>query len=104
MTTQDAGKLAIRKKKRMKGTVVSARMHKTVVVRCLRISRHSVYGKVLRKAIKFKVHDEKSLAGVGDLVEIEPTRPLSKEKYFRLVEVIKKSQLEQKDDSVKVNT
>jgi len=77
----------------MKGVVISDKMQKTIIVRCVRLTRHPIYDKVIKKAIKFKVHDEKNAAHVGDLVEIEPTRPISKEKYFRLVGILRKSQL-----------
>lgn len=69
--------------------VLSNKMQKTIIVRVERSSRHPVYGKVVKKASKFKVHDEKNIAKIGDRVRIRETRPLSKEKRWKLVEVIK---------------
>lgn len=69
--------------------VLSNKMQKTIIVRVERSSRHPVYGKVVKKASKFKVHDEKNIAKVGDKVRIRETRPLSKEKRWKLIEVIK---------------
>ena len=74
------------------GTVVSAgKMDKTIVVAIVTNSKHPVYKKVVKKTTKFKVHDENSVAGLGDTVEIMETRPLSKEKYHRLVRVVEKA-------------
>ena len=73
------------------GIVVSDKMQKTVVVRVRRHARHKLYGKVLEKAKKFKVHDEKSEAHVGDTVRIVETRPLSKEKCWRLLQVVSRA-------------
>lgn len=69
--------------------VLSNKMQKTIIVRVERSSRHPVYGKVVKKASKFKVHDEKNIAKIGDRVRIRETRPLSKEKRWKLIEVIK---------------
>lgn len=71
------------------GEVVSDKMAKTIVVRVTRTTTHPVYKKVITKSKKFKVHDEKNEAKTGDKVRIEETRPLSKEKRWRLLEVIK---------------
>ena len=78
------------KRKMRIGVVVSDKMAKTITVRVERASHHPVYDKLIRSATKFKVHDEKSEAKVGDQVRIVETRPLSKTKRWRLVEVIKK--------------
>lgn len=71
------------------GVVVSDKMQKTIVVRVERSAMHPEYGKVIKKAKKFKVHDEKNQAKAGDRVRIVETRPLSKDKRWRLLEVIK---------------
>lgn len=75
------------RKKRV-GIVLSNKMQKTIVVQIRRKARHPLYGKVIEKAVKFKVHDEKNQAKIGDRVRIEETRPLSKEKRWRLIEII----------------
>lgn len=71
------------------GEVVSDKMQKTIVVRVTRTTMHPMYKKVMTKATKFKVHDEKNEAKAGDKVKIMETRPISKEKRWRLIEVIK---------------
>lgn len=76
----------------MVGVVVSDAMTKTVVVRVTRLVRHPVYRRVIRRSKKFKVHDPASSAHAGDEVRIEETRPLSKEKRWRLVEILKKGE------------
>lgn len=73
------------------GLVVSDKMHKTVVVRVGRTARHKKYGRMFKRSNKFKAHDEKNIARIGDLVRIQETRPISKDKRWRLVEIIKKS-------------
>ena len=80
------------KRKEFTGTVLSDKMHKTIIVRIATLSRHRKYGKMVRKFNKFKVHDEKGAAHTGDTVHIVETRPLSKDKRFRLIQVIKKAQ------------
>lgn len=69
----------------MIGVVVSDKMQKTVVVRVERVFRHPVYHKVVKVAKKFKAHDEKGEYHVGDRVEITETRPLSRDKRWRVV-------------------
>ena len=71
------------------GEVVSDKMDKTRVVKVTMTTTHPVYKRVITKAKKFKVHDEKNEAKIGDKVRIQETRPLSKEKRWRLLEVIK---------------
>jgi len=73
------------------GIVVSDKMDKTITVRVERVMHHSVYNKSVKMATKFKAHDEKSIAKLGDVVRIQETRPLSKTKRWRLVEVVKSS-------------
>lgn len=74
------------------GKVVSDKMDKTLVVAVETRVRHSVTGKIVNRTTKFKVHDEKNEAKVGDKVMIMETRPLSREKRWRLVEIIEKAQ------------
>lgn len=73
------------------GVVVSDKMDKTVVVAVRDKVKHPIYKKTMNKTKKYKVHDEKNEAGIGDTVEIEETRPLSKDKYFRLVRIVEKA-------------
>ena len=73
------------------GVVISDKMDKTITVQVDRVSRHPVYDRSIRKATKFKAHDETNTAHLGDLVRIQETRPLSKTKRWRLVEVVKRS-------------
>lgn len=82
------------------GKVLSAKMQKTVVVSVVQSGKHPKYGKVIKKYNKFKVHSEKNDIKVGDLVKIEETKPISKDKRFRLVEIIRKAAAtaELKDD------
>ena len=76
-----------------RGYVVSDKMDKTVVVLVEERYKHSLYGKVLRRSKKVKVHDENNEAGVGDLVSIMETRPLSATKHFRLLEILERAKL-----------
>jgi small subunit ribosomal protein S17 len=92
----------MRRKERI-GVVVSDKMQKTIVVKVTSLVKHPRYKRVIRKYKKFKVHDEKNIAHVGDIVRIQETRPISKEKYFRLVEIIKKASPELKDIELKEN-
>ena len=71
------------------GTVVSNKMNKTIVVRVDSTKPHYKYPKRIRASVKFKVHDEQNSAKIGDKVKIIHTRPLSKDKRWRLVEVVK---------------
>jgi len=73
------------------GYVVSDKMSKTIVVEIEDRKQHALYGKIMRSNKKVKAHDEEEIAGVGDLVRIAETRPLSKDKHFRLVEIIEKA-------------
>lgn len=68
-------------------------MSKTIIVKITNISKHPKYGRIIKSYNKFKVHDEKGMAKMGDRVRIEETRPLSKDKRFRLIEIIKKAEL-----------
>jgi small subunit ribosomal protein S17 len=73
------------------GTVVSDKMDKTVVVQVERRVKHSLYGRYINRTSKFKAHDEHNSAGIGDRVRIMETRPLSKDKRWRLVEILEKA-------------
>jgi small subunit ribosomal protein S17 len=73
------------------GYVVSDKMSKTIVVRLEDRKQHALYGKIMRTNSKVKAHDEDEIAGIGDFVRIEETRPLSKDKHFRLVEIVEKA-------------
>jgi small subunit ribosomal protein S17 len=75
-------------RKTLEGLVVSDKMDKTVVVRVERKVRHPRYGKVLRRAKKFKAHDQDGLCHVGDLVRIAESRPLSREKRWTVTDVL----------------
>ena len=74
----------------MVGVVVSDRMDKTIVVRASRLSVHPLFKKRIKKFNKFKAHDEKNQAKVGDTVRIREARPVSKEKCWRLIEILNK--------------
>jgi small subunit ribosomal protein S17 len=78
-------------RKTRRGYVVSDKMEKTVVVAVEDRVKHPLYGKVLRRTSKVKAHDEANTAGVGDLVLIMETRPLSATKRWRLVEILEKA-------------
>lgn len=75
------------------GVVTSAKMQKTVVVRVERRIKHAKYGKYLVRHVSYKAHDEASACGVGDRVRIAETRPMSKEKRWRVVETLEKAQV-----------
>ncbi|HEX7365213.1 MAG TPA: 30S ribosomal protein S17 [Dehalococcoidia bacterium] len=79
------------------GTVVSDKMDKTVVVVVQSLRRHKLYKKVIRHTSKFKVHDETNKCKVGDVVKIVETRPLSKEKNWRVIEIIGRREVVEKE-------
>ena len=72
------------------GRVVSNKMDKTIVVAIEDNVKHPLYNKIVKKTVKLKAHDEANVAGVGDRVSVMETRPLSKDKRWRLVEVMEK--------------
>src|SRR3989338_5850031 len=86
-------------RKNRTGIVVSDKMQKTIVVQVRRKVPHPVYGKVIEQATKFKVHDEKNEAKTGDRVTIQETRPISKDKRWRLVEILERGRGKLKKDS-----
>ena len=73
------------------GVVVSDKMDKTVVVSIKTRVRHPLYGKIMNKTSKLKAHDEENACGIGDTVRLMDTRPLSREKRWRVVEIIEKA-------------
>ena len=73
------------------GRVVSDKMDKTCVVAIEDNMRHPLYGKIVKRTVKIKVHDENNECGVGDRVSVMETRPISKDKRWRLVEIIEKA-------------
>lgn len=73
------------------GRVVSDKMEQTVVVAVESMVRHPLYGKTMRRTTKFKAHDQNNECGVGDMVEIMETRPLSKEKRWRVTKILEKA-------------
>lgn len=79
------------RRKALEGVVVSDKMQKTVVVMVERLVRHAAYGKMVRRRTKVKAHDENNRCGMGDKVAIEEVRPLSKEKHWRVTEILEKA-------------
>ena len=73
------------------GYVVSDKMDKTVVVQVTTLKAHPLYKKTVHNRVRFKVHDEQNQCGVGDLVRIMETRPISKEKRWRVVQILEKA-------------
>lgn len=79
------------RRKVRQGKVVSAKMEKTIVVLIESRVRHPLYGKFMKRSKKFKAHDEERVCGEGDTVEIMETRPLSKDKNWRVIRIIEKA-------------
>jgi small subunit ribosomal protein S17 len=73
------------------GKVVSNKMQKSITISIDRKVKHPIYGKFMKKTTKLMAHDEKNEAGIGDVVRIMETRPLSKNKRWRLVEIVEKA-------------
>ena len=78
-------------RKEMIGTVVSDKMDKTVVVSVETSVKHKIYGKIVKRTYKLKAHDENNECQIGDKVKVMETRPLSKDKRWRVVEVVEKA-------------
>ena len=78
-------------RKEKTGKVTSNKMQKSITIAIDRKVKHPIYGKFMNKTTKFMAHDEKNEAGIGDTVRIMETRPLSKNKRWRLVEIIEKA-------------
>lgn len=74
------------------GKVVSDKMDKTIVVAIEYNVKHSLYGKIVKRTYKLKAHDEQGVAKIGDKVKVMETKPISKDKRWRLVEIVKKAQ------------
>ena len=83
--------IKIPRRKTLRGYVVSDKMDKTIVVTVDRKKRHPLYEKIIRRTKRYHAHDYKNEAGIGDWVLIEETRPLSKNKRWRLVEILEKA-------------
>ena len=79
------------RRKTRTGLVTSNKMEKTITVSVERKVKHAKYGKFIKKSTKFMAHDEKNECGIGDTVRIAETRPLSKNKCWRLVEIVEKA-------------
>ena len=79
-------------RRRLQGTVISTKMQKTVVVQIDRMKTHTKYLKQFVVSKKYKVHDEAGVAKMGDVVQIEETRPLSRDKRWRLLSIVTKAQ------------
>ncbi len=75
----------------LEGTVVSDKMNKTRVVQVRWVTKHPKYLKIMQKAVKYKAHDEKNAAKMGDVVRIMETRPLSKDKRWVIMDIVKKA-------------
>ncbi|HAL63356.1 MAG TPA: 30S ribosomal protein S17 [Clostridiales bacterium] len=73
------------------GKVISDKMDKTIVVAIEESVKHALYGKVVKRTYKLKAHDEENVCGIGDKVKVMETRPLSKDKRWRLVEIVEKA-------------
>ena len=78
-------------RKTMVGKVVSDKMDKTVVVSIQDNVKHPLYKKIIKRTVKFKAHDEKNECGIGDRVMIMETRPISKDKNWRVVQIVEKA-------------
>lgn len=78
-------------RKVMNGRVVSDKMEKTVVVKVMRASRHPLYRKVVRRSKNYMAHDEDGMCAVGDMVSIEESRPISRHKRWRVIEVTRRA-------------
>ena len=84
--------MAIKSKNKL-GLIISNKMDKTVVVTVETFRHHPIYKKTVRKMTKYKAHDEKNECGLGDIVRLVETRPLSKEKRWRVAEIVTKAEV-----------
>lgn len=84
-------------KRELEGIVVSDKMDKTVVIKVEIRQKHPLYGKTISKNKRYKVHDEKNECAVGDLIRVIECRPISKDKKFRLIKILKKAERVEKD-------
>jgi len=91
LRANEARQMAEKLKRTLEGTVVSDKMDKTVVVAVQRLAPHPLYGRVLRRSARFKAHDEGNEAHTGDRVMITECRPLSKDKSWRVTEILERA-------------
>ena len=91
MTTTTSATTDRNRRKTRVGKVVSDRMDKTIVVSIERLVKHPQYGRYVRRRSKFKVHDEKNECRMGDTVRFMETRPISKDKRWRFVEIVERA-------------
>ncbi len=90
------------KRKVITGSVISKKMDKTAVVAVEKLRRHPLYRKMMRKVKKYKAHDEKNEVGVGDVVKLIETRPVSKDKRWKVIEIVSKGEVpEVKPEEIK---
>lgn len=87
----DNKKVINRRKKVLLGTVVSAKMEKSAVVKVQRIIQHPLYKRTMKQTKKYKIHDESNVCQVGDRVKLIECKPISKDKCWRLLEVVQKA-------------
>jgi small subunit ribosomal protein S17 len=80
------------RRRALEGTVISNKMDKTVVVQVERVTRHPLYGKVIKTHKKYKAHDEQNACNEGDVVRIRECRPISKDKTFFVEEILQKAE------------
>ncbi|HEY4557502.1 MAG TPA: 30S ribosomal protein S17 [Enteractinococcus sp.] len=78
-------------RKTLRGVVVSDKMDKTIVVEIEYFKQHALYGKIMRRTKRVSAHDEENTAGIGDIVRLAETRPLSKTKHWRLTDIIERA-------------
>ena len=76
----------------IKGVVVSSKMDKTIVVRAERLVKHAVFHKYIKRYVKYKAHDEQNEARIGDVVLVRECRPLSRDKTWRLIQVLERAE------------
>lgn len=81
------------KRKTIVGTVVSKKMDKTAIVAIPKLRRHPIYAKMMRRVARYKAHDAENACGIGDTVRLMETRPISKEKHWKVVEIISKGEV-----------
>ena len=91
MTTAETTQEARNRRRVKQGRVASNKMDKTIVVVSETRVPHPVYGKIVRKSVRFKAHDEKNEANIGDTVRIAECRPMSRDKRWRLVEIVERA-------------
>ncbi|MCC7203245.1 MAG: 30S ribosomal protein S17 [Nitrospirae bacterium] len=84
--------MAVKRRKEFVGRVISDRMNKTVTVLVENLYRHPTYGKIVKRRMKFKAHDEDNKCHTGDKVKIIETRPISKDKHWAVIDILESSQ------------